>query len=76
VLIWETTQRCLLSVCCSSHEVEGLLCPLLGDLVGKPVLPSGLLASYDVATRAAAADGEGEHDDEESAGSCAGSTPT
>jgi hypothetical protein len=48
-----------------SHEVDGPLCTLLGDLYGKPVLPSGLLAPYDAA---AAADGEGEHDDEESTG--------
>jgi hypothetical protein len=65
---WETTQRCTLMVCRCSHEVDGPLCTLLGDLYGKPVLPSGLLAPYDAAVRAADADGEGEHDDEESAG--------
>ncbi|WVZ62328.1 hypothetical protein U9M48_012089 [Paspalum notatum var. saurae] len=61
--IWELTERCLLIVCRCSREVDGPLCPLLGDLFGKPVLPSGLLAPYDAAARAAA-----DNDDEESAG--------
>ncbi|KAJ1288193.1 hypothetical protein BS78_02G071900 [Paspalum vaginatum] len=69
--IWETTQRCPLIVCRCSREVDGPLCSLLGDLFGKPVLPSGLLAPYDAAARAAADNDGGEQrdeDDKETAG--------
>ncbi|OEL17039.1 putative UDP-rhamnose:rhamnosyltransferase 1 [Dichanthelium oligosanthes] len=68
---WETARRCPLIVCRCSREVDGTLCSLLGDIYGKPVLPSGLLAPYDAAVRAsaagAAADGERD-DDEDTAG--------
>nr|CAB3456022.1 unnamed protein product [Digitaria exilis] len=63
---WETMRRCSLIVCRSSHEVDGPLCSLLGDVLGsrfgKPVLPSGVLAPYAAATRASAA---GDDDDDE-----------
>ncbi|KAJ1288195.1 hypothetical protein BS78_02G072100 [Paspalum vaginatum] len=65
---WETTQRCPLMVCRCSREVDGPLCLLLGDLFGKPVLPSGLLAPYDAAARATAENDNGEQDDNETAG--------
>lgn len=63
---WETTPRCPLMVCRSSHEVDGPLCALLGDIFGKPVLPSGVLAPNDAAARALAGN-EDEDEDEESA---------
>ncbi|RLN36259.1 putative UDP-rhamnose:rhamnosyltransferase 1 [Panicum miliaceum] len=68
--IWETTERCPLLVCRCSHEVDGPLCALLGDLYGKPVLPSGLLAPHDAAARASSAAGADDRndDDEETAG--------
>ncbi|KAL6639096.1 hypothetical protein ACP70R_022826 [Stipagrostis hirtigluma subsp. patula] len=64
---WETERRCPLLVCRCSCEVDGSLCSLIGDLYGKPVVPSGLLAPYDAAARAAAANdgGDGKHDDDE-----------
>nr|CAB3456019.1 unnamed protein product [Digitaria exilis] len=57
---WEVVQRCL-----SSHEVDGQLVPLLAELYGKPVLPSGLLAPYAAAALASSATGAGDDDDEE-----------
>ncbi|KAG2632365.1 putative UDP-rhamnose:rhamnosyltransferase 1 [Panicum virgatum] len=67
--VWETTERCPLLVCRCSREVDGPLCDLLGDIFGKPVLPSGLLAPHDAATRASSDAGDDDHvDDEETAG--------
>ncbi|KAL6845704.1 hypothetical protein ACP4OV_024527 [Aristida adscensionis] len=66
---WEMTQRCRLTLCRCSREVDGALCDLLGDLYGKPVVPSGLLAPHDAARAARNAGGDGDHgDDEESTG--------
>ncbi|KAL6845663.1 hypothetical protein ACP4OV_024486 [Aristida adscensionis] len=66
---WETAERCPLILCRCSREVDGALVALLGDLYGKPVLPSGLLAPYDAARAARAApEGGAGDDDEESAG--------
>ncbi|CAL5089212.1 unnamed protein product [Urochloa decumbens] len=64
--ILETTHRCPLLICRCSHEVDGQLCSLLGDLHRKPVLPSGHLAPY-AAARAAGVAGSGADDDEETA---------
>uniref|UniRef100_A0ACD5XR56 Uncharacterized protein n=1 Tax=Avena sativa TaxID=4498 RepID=A0ACD5XR56_AVESA len=50
---WQTEQRCPLIILRSCREVEGLLCPLLADLFGKPVTPSGLLSPFDAALAAA-----------------------
>ncbi|XP_025803079.1 putative UDP-rhamnose:rhamnosyltransferase 1 [Panicum hallii] len=64
--VWETTERCPLLVCRCSREVDGPLCALLGDLYGKPVLPSGLLAPHAAATSASSAAGaDGRNDDDE-----------
>ncbi|CAN6165506.1 unnamed protein product [Urochloa humidicola] len=50
---WKTQERCPLLACRCSREVDGALCPLLGELYGKPVVPCGLLAPYDAARAAA-----------------------
>ncbi|CAL5066555.1 unnamed protein product [Urochloa decumbens] len=64
--ILETTHRCPLLICRCSHEVDGPLCSLLGDLHRKPVLPSGHLAPYDAARAAGVAAAADK--DEETAG--------
>ncbi|XP_037442509.1 putative UDP-rhamnose:rhamnosyltransferase 1 [Triticum dicoccoides] len=65
---WETEQHCPLVIVRSCREVDGPLCPLLTDLFGKPVAPSGLLAPYDAAQEAVAdRAGGGEDEDKASA---------
>ncbi|CAN6165507.1 unnamed protein product [Urochloa humidicola] len=67
---WKTLELCPLAACRCSREVDGgTLCDLLGELYGKPFLPSGLLAPYAAARAAAAGGGHGASDeDEENAG--------
>ncbi|CAM0954187.1 unnamed protein product [Alopecurus aequalis] len=64
---WRTEERCSLIILRSCRQVDGPLCPLLTDLFGKPVAPSGLLAPYDAARAAQQATAAVEGDDEESA---------
>lgn len=65
---WQTEQRCPLLICRSCRVVDGPLVPLLNDLFGKPVVPSGLLAPYDAARTAQGGDiGDDDRDDDESA---------
>jgi hypothetical protein len=45
---WDTNRGCPIIVC---REVDGPACSLLADLFETPVIPGGLLAPYDAATR-------------------------